>query len=134
MNDPTGPGVVPPPADPAGGPHAPEAGSLLDGVAALLEDGQTYVQAEIAFQKARASYSADRARRGAVLALGALALLHLALIALVVGLVFALAPVLTPFGATAAVVATLMLGAVMLALAARKRFAAVAEQFSGDRP
>ncbi|MFN4112392.1 MAG: phage holin family protein [Sphingomonadaceae bacterium] len=115
----------------SGGDDLP-AGSLVDDLSALIEDGQTYLTAELAYQKTRLSFASGQGKAGAVFLLGALAFLHLALIALVVGLVFALAPVLTPLGATAAVFAVLLLLALMFVLAARKRIATIARAFEKD--
>ena len=64
--------------------------------------------------------------------IAALALVHLALVALVVGLVFALSPLLTAWGATGLVVGVLSIAAVVLALAAKKRFGALSSAF-GER-
>lgn len=122
----------PPPADPAhDGSEEPVFGSLADDVAALLEDGKTYVEAELAFQKTRAGYAGAKTRQGVVHALAALAFLHLALIGLVVGLVIALGPILTPLGAVAAVVGSLMVGVLIFALKARQGFRALGEAFKG---
>lgn len=115
----------------SGGDDIP-ADSLVDDLSALIEDGQTYVAAELAYQKSRLSFASAQGKVGMVLVLGALAFVHLALIALVVGLVFALAPVLTPLGATAAVTLALLLLAVLFALAARKRIAAIARAYAKD--
>ena len=82
--------------------------SLLGGARALLEDGQSLIAAEIAFQKARAGFVLGRAK--GVLALGALALalLFFALMALVMGLLLALAPLIGPWGALGVVVLGLL--------------------------
>mgnify|MGYP000129702271 CR=1 FL=1 len=108
--------------------------SLVDDIGALLEDGQTYVEAELAYQKTRARLIASRGRRGTVLGLVAFAFLNSALIALIVGLVLTLAPILTPLGATAVVVGLLLVGAVFFGLQARKRFRAMSKVFTEERP
>jgi hypothetical protein len=79
--------------------------SLVDEVRQLIDDGRTFVEAEIAFQTSRAAY-AGKGIKGVIL-FGALAavLVFFALMALTVGLVIALMPVLTAWGATAAVFA-----------------------------
>lgn len=96
--------------------------SLMEDVEALIDDGKTYLQAEIAYQKTRAAYVADKAK-GAVL-YGAIAagFAVLALIGLTVGLIIALTPLLTAWGASALVVVLLMLGAFLAARAAGKRW------------
>lgn len=108
------------------------AASLVDDLSSLIEDGQTYLAAEIAFQKTRLSFASAQGKAGAVFLLGALAFLHLALIALVVGLVFALAPILTPFGATAAVTLGLLVLAALFAFAGGKRLTAISRAFGKD--
>ncbi len=96
--------------------------SLTDDVIALLDDGKTYVEAEIAFQKTRAAFTFEKGKWGAAYLLGAFAFLHLALIALVVGLLIALSPILTPWGATAFVVALLVIGAIVFGKMAKTKF------------
>jgi hypothetical protein len=95
--------------------------SLFDDVGALIDDGRTYLEAEIAFQKSRAAFAADRGKSVALLGLFAFAFVHLALVALVVGAVIALAPLVGGFGATAIVVGVLILLAAVLAYMARNR-------------
>lgn len=103
--------------------ETPAAGSLADDVGALLEDGRTYLEAELAFQKSRLGFVGNKSKQGVVYGVAALALVHLALIGLVVGLVLALAPIVTPLGATAMVAGLLLIGAFILAKIAMKRFA-----------
>ena len=110
----------------------PEDPSLAEDISALLEDGRTYVEAELAFQKTRARFVGDKAKAGIVYGVAALAFLHLALVGLVVGLVFALAPYLTAFGATAAVVVVLLLGCVIFGKMAAAKFGRIGEAFTGD--
>ena len=107
-------------------------GSLFDDAYALYEDGKTYLEAEVAFQKSRAVYAARETGSGVVFAMGALAFLHLALIGLVVGLIIALAPIIGPFVATAAVVGTLLVLMGIVGLIARARFKRVGRAFKGD--
>jgi hypothetical protein len=97
--------------------------SLVDVVKAHDEHGKTYVEAEQQYQKSRAAFVADRARSGAIYGVAAAAILHLALIALVVGLILGLAPLITAWGATAVVVAVLLIVGALLGLAATRRFA-----------
>lgn len=111
----------------------PTFGSLADDVSALIDDGKTYLQAEVAFQKTRASYAGEKTKQGVVFGFVALIFLHLALIALVVGLVIALGPYLTPFGAVAVVVGVLLLGVAIFTQKAVRRFKALGDAFkSGD--
>lgn len=92
--------------------------SLIEDVQTAIEDGKTYLEAELAYQRTRAAFAAERAKDAAVFAAlgGALALL--ALVALTVGLVIALAPLLTEWGAAAAVTGLwLLLSAIFLRMA-----------------
>ena len=109
-------------------------GSLTEDISALFEDGRTMVEAEIQFQKTRAAFALDRGRSGAIYGVAALALLHLALVGLVVGLVIALTPLITAWGATALVVGVLVVAGAALGLAAKRRFTSLARGFSGKRP
>lgn len=77
--------------------------SLMDDVFALIDDGKTYAEAEIAYQKSRAGFAANRAKLAAVYGAAAFGVLHLALIAITVGTVIALAPLVGPWIATAIV-------------------------------
>lgn len=104
-------------------------GSLSDDVAALIDDGKTYVAAEMAFQKTRIAYAADRGKSGIAMGVAALAAVHLALIGLVVGLIIALSPLITPWGATALVVGVLLVVGAILALKAKTRFESLAGAF-----
>lgn len=106
--------------------------SLTDELAALLDDGRTYVEAEIAFQRSRAIFTASESKRGLFTLLATFAFLHAALIALVVGALIALSPVLGPFGAMAAVTAALVAVAVITGLITRRRFGRISRLFRDD--
>lgn len=111
----------------------PNFGSLADDVSALIDDGKTYLEAEIAYQKTRVGFAGEVAREGVIYVLGALAFLHLALIAVVVGLVIALGPYLTPFGAMAVVAAVLLIAMFWFGMRAMRRFKSLGEAFKdGD--
>lgn len=97
-----------------------EAGpSLTEGLRSLLEDGQTLVEAELSFQKQRAAYGWNRAKGIALLLLGALFCAFFVLVALVVGLLFALSTLVGPWWAT------LIMTVVLAAIAGGCFFAAV---------
>ncbi len=83
--------------------------SLGDDLRQLIDDGRTLAEAELAWQKSRASFAGKQA--GGIAALGALGavLAVFALVALTVGLLLALTPLLTAWGATAAVAGGLLL-------------------------
>ena len=118
-------------------PHADAArgeSSLMAEVEALLADGKTYLEAELTFQKTRASFTADRFKWVAVYGAGALALLHLALIALTVGLVIALTPLTGPWIATAIVVVLLLAGALLFVLRLRGKLTDIRSVFEESTP
>ena len=95
--------------------------SLLRDVRALADDLRTAVEAEVAFQSARAGYVAGEAG-GIALRFAIAAMLALiALIALAVGVLIGLVPVVGPWVATAIVVGVLLLVALILGLAGRSR-------------
>lgn len=83
---------------------------LRDDLSALVEDARTYAEAEIAFQKTRAGLAGKAAGRALGLLVLALVLLHIALIALAVGAVIALAPLVSIWGAIAIVVGLMLAG------------------------
>ncbi|MBL8657867.1 MAG: phage holin family protein [Altererythrobacter sp.] len=118
----------PEPADPAVEP------SLLDDLKTLLGDGKNYVEAELAFQTSRAGHTAALARLSAVYLAVALALVHLALIALVVGLVFALSPLVGPWLATGIVVGLLLAGALVLVQRLRAKLSEIRGMYSEQEP
>ena len=103
--------------------------SLVDDILALIEDGRTYADAEVAYQKSRLGFSLKKGRGGAGLTLLAIALIHLALVALVVGSVIALSPILTPMGATLLVTLILLLAAWLSFRMAVRRFKEIAGAF-----
>ena len=107
--------------------------SLLDDVRALIDDGRTYIEAELGFQKTRAAFVADRAKSTIVFGAIAALLGFLALIGLVVGSIIALTPYLTAWGASALVVAILMVAAALAARAAGRKWSSLMRAIAGDR-
>lgn len=109
--------------------------TLRDDVAALVEDARTYAEAEIAFQKTRAGLVARHSGRAIAALVLALVLLHIALIALAVGAVIALAPLVTIWGAIAIVVGAMLAGVAVLVWAALRDGKLLAALFApGDAP
>ena len=88
-------------------------GSLVDDLRDLADDTRTAVEAEIAFQSARASYVAGAGKSIALWFALALATAIIALFALAVGALFALSPLVGPWAATAIVVGALLVVAVV---------------------
>lgn len=104
--------------------------SLGDEISALIDDGKTWAEAEIGYQKTRAALAAKRAGTAAGLFAGAAITLHIALLALAVGLVLALAPLITIWGAIAVVVGLLLILTGWLALKARRNLNQLSDLFS----
>jgi uncharacterized membrane protein YqjE len=109
-----------------------EARSLFEDVEALIEDGKTYLEAELNFQKTRTRFAADQAKWALVFGLAALILVFLALVGLTVGLIIALTPLLTAWGATALVVILLGIVAAIAARAALRRGKELAGAFGSS--
>jgi hypothetical protein len=135
-------GIAPPVRDDADMPDlsdvppdhvAGEPRSLIDAVQALIDDGKTYLEAELGFQKTRAAFVADRAKSAVVL--GALAALlgFLALVGLTVGAIIALSPMLTAWGASAVVVAVLLAAAALAARGAMRKWGSLLRAITADR-
>jgi len=77
--------------------------SLFEEASALIDDTRTYVEAELTFQKTRAKLAGSLVGTSLALVIVALILLHIAFLALAVGLVIALEPLVTIWGAIAIV-------------------------------
>lgn len=113
----------------------PATRSLADDVRELADAGKGLAQAELAYQRARASFAGKSVRSIAILAVLVFILLFCALLALTLGLILSLAPLLTPVGATAAVVAAFAISAVlgaMLAVSHWRRLNAVIREPGAD--
>jgi hypothetical protein len=116
---------------------AAEDRSLIDDVEVLIEDGKTYLEAELNYQKTRALFVGDRVKRTALFALVGFVFAWMALIALTVGLIFALTPPLGAWGATAVVVIVWLLIAVVALSVAAARWRELAKSFEpteDDKP
>lgn len=107
--------------------------SLVDDVRALIDDGRTYLEAEFGFQKTRAAFVADRAKSTVVLGAIAALLAFLGLIGLTVGMVIALTPYLTAWGASALVVALLFVAAALAGRAAARKWNGLMRAISGEQ-
>lgn len=106
--------------------------TLRGDVTALVEDARIYAEAEVAFQKTRAKLAGKTAGRALVLLVLAVVLLHIALIALAVGAVIALAPLVTIWGAIAIVVGVLLFGVALLVYSAVGRGKTLSAMFDKD--
>lgn len=110
----------------------PASHRLKDELAALIDDGKTYAEAEIAYQKSRLAFAADRGKSAALLLFFALSFIHLALIGIVIGLIIALTPQLTALGATGVVVGALLIGAAIMVAILRGRAREIGEAFENN--
>lgn len=111
----------------------PEERSLTEDLVALIGDGKTYVEAEVQYQRTRAAFAFDKGKTGAFYGILAFAMLHLALVALVVGAVIALTPMIGAWAATAVVVGSLALIGILFALTAKRRFSRLAAAYRETR-
>lgn len=95
--------------------------SITEELSALIDDGRTYAEAEIAFQKTRAKFAGKNIGTAIGFVVVAIITLHIAILALAVGMVIALEPLVTIWGAIAIVVGFLLLATAFLAFKAKKR-------------
>ncbi|MET1756238.1 phage holin family protein [Novosphingobium sp. RD2P27] len=107
--------------------------SLNEDLQQLAQDARAYAEAEFQFQKSRAAYTASATKSIAVFAIAALVLVFFATMALVVGLVIALAPLITAWGSTAVVTLALLGAAVFLLIKAKKRFDRMMTVMGGEK-
>lgn len=107
--------------------------SLNEDLHQLAQDARAYAEAEFQFQKTRAAYAASASKNIAIYVVAAFVLVFFAVMALVVGLVIALAPLITAWGSTALVTLALLGLAVFLLLRA-KRSAGLLMKVFGEGP
>ena len=107
------------PADAEDGVIEEDGGSLVDRVKDLADDARTAVEAELAWQMARAGYAGRRVTTIAAWGGLALACAFVAVLAVAFGAILTLAPLIGPGSATAVVTAVLLVAAVVAALFAR---------------
>lgn len=105
--------------------------SLVDDLHGLADDARAWAEAEAAYQKARAELAGGGIKGAVGLGALGLALVFFALMALVLGAVLALTPLIGAFGATAAVVGGLLVGALLCFAGAKARWARMARHLSG---
>lgn len=115
-------------------PHEAEADKpgLVEQLHGLYTDGRELIDAEISFQKARAAAAGRQVRAMAALVFVGLVLISCALIALVVGTMIALIPLIGEWGAMGAtVLGSLVLAALAFWLAVR-RISRIGALFASD--
>lgn len=108
--------------------------SLLEDVEDLLLDARTYFDAELTYQKSRASFVGGSIKRIAVLGIGALVLALFAFGALTIGLIIALTPLVTAWGATAIVVGAMLLVVFLLVRAAASNWSEMMSVINDKHP
>lgn len=96
--------------------------AVQDDLRSLAREARALAEAEIAFQKSRAAYAGSEAKNIALLGVAAAVFLFFAVMALVVGLVLALAPLLTPWGSMAVVTLGLLLVTALCVSSAARRW------------
>jgi hypothetical protein len=106
--------------------------SLVDDLRQLAGDTRDFAKAEIAYQQSRAKVVGGSVGGIAARAVVAAALVFFAVMALVVGAVIALTPVLTAWGATAVVFMVLCVAALVLAMSARSRWQRLSSLINGE--
>lgn len=115
-------------------PTGPSEGSLASDIEALFDDGKTYLEAELAYQKSRAVFTGNRVKWALVYGAAAFGFLHLALIALVVGAVMALTPLIGPWFSMLAVTILLLAGAGLFIARLRGKLREVRNVFDETTP
>ncbi|MBO9725562.1 MAG: phage holin family protein [Novosphingobium sp.] len=95
--------------------------SLMEDVRLLVGEARTFAQAELAYQKTRAAFVGAETRSVAVLGIGAMVLVLLAIVALVLGLVIALGTLIGPWLAMIVVPVAVLAVAAIMAVSARAR-------------
>ena len=106
--------------------------SLVDDVRALVEDGRTLLEAELAYQKSRAALAGRTAKSMAGWIALALSLVFFALMALVMGLLLTLAPLIGGLGAALVMVVILLLAAALSGWVAVRRWQAMSRRLGED--
>lgn len=106
--------------------------SLIDDVRQLAVDGRTLLEAELAYQKSRATLAGQTAKGMAGWIALALALVFFALMALVMGLLLALTPLIGGWLAMLAVVLGILLAAALSGLAAKRKWQAMERRLKED--
>lgn len=106
--------------------------SLVDDVRELVTDGRTLLEAELAYQKSRAALAGRTAKSMAGWIALALSLVFFALMALVMGLLLILAPLIGGLGATLLVVTGLLAAAGLSGWVAARRWQAMSRRLAED--
>lgn len=106
--------------------------SLVEDLRLLTDDAKALARAEYAYQKSRAFHAGQELKRAVIFTALAVACVIVALMALTMGAVLALTPVLGAWGATGAVVLTLLGAAGLFGWIASKRLSRTAATLEGE--
>ncbi len=104
--------------------------SVIEELSALIDNGRTYAAAELKFQKTRAALAGRSIGIAAACVVVAIILLHIAFLALAVGLVMALDPLVGIWGAIGIVFGGLLLVTGLLGWIALKNAQKLGHLFS----
>lgn len=105
--------------------------SLSEDLRDLADHARTFAQAELSYQKTRAAYAGQEAKSITVYAVLAAVFLFFAAMGLVFGLILALTPILTAWGATAVVCIVLLGVAALCGWLSLRRFRHLTAALSG---
>lgn len=111
-----------------------ETPSLLDDLGDLIDDTKSYLEAEAAFQKSRAGYIGNRLKYAVAYGAVAFGIFHLALIAITVGVVIALVPIIGAWLATLLVGGVLIVGGLLLLRALKSKVNDIRSAFDKAEP
>lgn len=106
--------------------------SLVEDLRLLADDARAYARAEYVYQKSRGFHAGQELKRAAIFTALAVACVIVALVALTMGLIFALAPHLTAWGATGLVVGVLLVAAAIFAWVASGRLRQTVRTLGGE--
>lgn len=113
-------------------PPPPGISGLVGDIRLLAADAKNLAEAELAYQTSRAKVAGEAARNIALFGVVAFVLAFFALGALTVGLLLALTPLVTAWGATAIVVGALLIGAFLCLNAVNGRVKRLRQALGGS--
>lgn len=105
--------------------------SLIDDVKSLVDDGRVALQAEVNFQKTRLALCGKEGRNLVIFAVAGLLLSFFTLVALTVGLLLALIPAVSAWGATGIVTGVFIVALVVCLLGALRSWRKIRSAFKG---
>lgn len=112
--------------------EALESRSLIDDVRSLVDDGRVALEAELNFQKTRLAVCGKEGRNLIIFAVAGLLLSFFTLIALTVGLLLALIPAVSAWGATGIVTGVFVLALAVCMFGALRSWRKIRMAFAGS--